>query len=92
MLNGFPTSTRLYEQRGTIVPGPAATKEAIPFVLPRLSPREKECIERAKKYAMEQSIKSVLLKQSQQFQQQVRSSELRTPDCSFFVLCLSAPS
>ena len=39
--------------------------------LPRLSSDQKDCVARAKKYAMEQSIRLVLMKQTLAHQQQV---------------------
>ena len=49
-------------------------KETKPFVLPRLSSSQGEAVQKAKKYAMEQSIKSVLVKQTIAHQQQVSTS------------------
>jgi len=42
-----------------------------PFQLPKLSSSQQDAIQKAKKYAMEQSIKSVLVKQTIAHQQQV---------------------
>ena len=61
-------------QTGPVVAGPGAKKDPKPFSIPRLSSSQQEAIQRAKKYAMEQSIKSVLVKQTIAHQQQVSSS------------------
>ena len=60
------------EQVGPVAAGPGAKKDPKHFVLPKLSHSQQECINRAKKYAMEQSIKSVLVKQTIAHQQQVK--------------------
>jgi len=51
--------------------GPGASKEAeiIGLGLTKLSSRQKDDLERAKRYAMEQSVQYVLRKQQQQHQQ-----------------------
>ena len=59
------------DQDGPVVEGPGAKRDAKPFSLPKLSSAQEEDIKRAKKYAMEQSIKSVLVRQTIQHQQQV---------------------
>ncbi|KAK2161073.1 hypothetical protein NP493_1607g00063 [Ridgeia piscesae] len=58
------------EQIGPVLPGPGAKKEMKPFQLPKLSSSQQDAIQKAKKYAMEQSIKSVLVKQTIAHQQQ----------------------
>ncbi|XP_069140356.1 poly(U)-binding-splicing factor PUF60-like isoform X2 [Argopecten irradians] len=58
------------DQIGPIVEGPGAKRDQKPFTLPKLSSSQNELIQRAKKYAMEQSIKSVLVKQTIAHQQQ----------------------
>ncbi len=62
-------------QSGPVLAGPGAKKETKPFTLPKLSQAQKEAVANAKKYAMEQSIKSVLVKQTIAHQQQVRMFE-----------------
>ena len=47
-----------------------AKRETKPFVLPTLTTEQQEAVQKAKKYAMEQSIKSVLVKQTIAHQQQ----------------------
>lgn len=59
------------DQDGPVVEGPGAKRDAKPFAPPKLSSAQEEDIKRAKKYAMEQSIKSVLVRQTIQHQQQV---------------------
>ncbi|XP_064603258.1 poly(U)-binding-splicing factor PUF60-like isoform X2 [Liolophura sinensis] len=58
------------QQHGPIIEGPGAKKEKKPFSLPKLSSSQQETIQRAKKYALEQSIKSVLVRQTIAHQQQ----------------------
>lgn len=58
-------------QVGPILAGPGAKREKKSFSLPKLSHSQKDALQRARKYAMEQSIKSVLLKQTIAHQQQV---------------------
>ena len=62
------------EQMGPVLAGPGAKKEmsSLLSVLTKLSPDQQEALNRAKKYAMEQNIKSVLVKQTLAHQQQVR--------------------
>ena len=60
------------EQTGHLVMGPGARRDnAAGFgaILPKLTPDEQERVQKAKKYAMEQSIKMVLMKQTHQHQQ-----------------------
>lgn len=59
------------DQQGTLLEGPGAKRDVKPFVLPKLSSSQQEAIQKAKKYAMEQSIKSVLVKQTIAHQHQV---------------------
>lgn len=49
--------------------------------LPRLSLEQQETVTRAKKYAMEQSIKMVLMKQTLAHQQQVVFNTAFVPTC-----------
>lgn len=61
------------EQTGPVLAGPGALKAAPPLIgfgLMKLSPEQAEMVTKAKKYAMEQSIKSVLMKQTIAHQQQ----------------------
>jgi len=61
------------EESGALILGPGGKKEALIGIeadLPRLSSSEESLVKRAKKYAMEQSIKVVLMKQTLQHQQQ----------------------
>ena len=60
-------------QQGPVISGPGAKKEE-KIVPARLSNYQQDCLNRAKKYAMEQSIKSVLVKQTIAHQHQVRGS------------------
>lgn len=63
------------QQTGTLLAGPGALRaSAIQAGLVKLTPEQQECVTRAKKYAMEQSIKSVLVKQTQAHQQQQQKS------------------
>ncbi|KFD52965.1 hypothetical protein M514_06081 [Trichuris suis] len=70
---GSVEGIQFYDQvSGRVEIGPGARKEAILLGvgLPRLNSRQKDELSRAKKYAMEQSIKAVLMKQTVQHQQQ----------------------
>ncbi|KAL8613295.1 hypothetical protein ACOMHN_052535 [Nucella lapillus] len=58
------------DQYGQVVEGPGAKRDSKPFAPPKLSSAQEEDVKRAKKYAMEQSIKSVLVRQTIQHQQQ----------------------
>lgn len=63
------------QQTGTLLIGPGALRaSAIQAGLIKLTPEQQECVTKAKKYAMEQSIKSVLVKQTQAHQQQQQKS------------------
>lgn len=53
-----------------MVEGPGAKRDTKPYAPPKLTSAQEEDIKRAKKYAMEQSIKSVLVRQTIQHQQQ----------------------
>jgi hypothetical protein len=57
-------------QTGPVLSGPGARKDK-PYTLSKLSSHQQEALQKAKKYAMEQSIKSVLVKQTIAHQQQV---------------------
>ncbi|KAL8564371.1 hypothetical protein ACOMHN_057393 [Nucella lapillus] len=58
------------DQDGPVVEGPGAKRDVKPYAPPKLSSTQEEDVKRAKKYAMEQSIKSVLVRQTIQHQQQ----------------------
>jgi poly(U)-binding-splicing factor PUF60 len=58
-------------QCGPLIAGPGANRSSHKsFLLPKLSRSQKDAVQRAKKYAMEQSIKNVLFKQTIAHQQQ----------------------
>ncbi|CAH8833118.1 unnamed protein product [Trichobilharzia szidati] len=59
------TMTTVIEANGPVYNGPGASKPSSPFVLCNLELSQRAAIEKAKKYAMEQSIRSVLLRQTQ---------------------------
>lgn len=59
------------EQYGTVLFGPGAKRDVKPFKPPKLGVQQQEDVQRAKKFAMEQSIKSVLVRQTLAHQQQV---------------------
>lgn len=63
----------VFEQTGQVLFGPGAQKEAplLGLGLCKLGSRAQDDLSKAKKYAMEQSIKFVLMKQTLQHQQQV---------------------
>ncbi|GFS16875.1 poly(U)-binding-splicing factor PUF60 [Elysia marginata] len=63
----FPQS----EQYGPVLDGPGAKRDIKPFKPPKLGVQQQEDVQRAKKFAMEQSIKSVLVRQTIAHQQQV---------------------
>lgn len=58
-------------QLGAVVNGPGGLREQKLFTPAKLSSSQQEAVAKAKKYAMEQSIRSVLLKQTLVHQQQV---------------------
>ncbi|EUB56293.1 Poly(U)-binding-splicing factor PUF60 [Echinococcus granulosus] len=68
MITGLPVEDVIIEAYGPVFNGPGAEKRDIPFVLRKLEGSQQDAIERAKKYAMEQNVKIVLLKQTQQSQ------------------------
>lgn len=59
-------------QMGPVVTGPGGRREQKLYTPAKLTSEQQEALAKAKKYAMEQSIKSVLLKQTIVHQQQVR--------------------
>ncbi|XP_068622768.1 poly(U)-binding-splicing factor half pint isoform X2 [Battus philenor] len=66
-------------QVGDVYTGPGAKCSTLPAILggslPRLNSEQSEAVSRAKKYAMEQSIKMVLMKQTLAHQQQQMASQ-----------------
>ncbi|XP_072032171.1 poly(U)-binding-splicing factor PUF60-like isoform X1 [Amphiura filiformis] len=70
-----PSPLPMAEQTGPVLAGPGAKKD-VPLItsLPKLTPEQQEALNRAKKYAMEQNIKSVLVKQTLAHQQQQMSN------------------
>ncbi|BHF72006.1 Poly(U)-binding-splicing factor puf60 [Sparganum proliferum] len=63
---------------GPVYNGPGAQKPDSPFVLRKLEKHQKEAIDRAKGYALEQSIKTALLKQTQSQQNLQTNAAKRT--------------
>ena len=77
----FPFSPENYsighlEQTGPLVIGPGARRN-MGLPLPKLSSEQNAAVQKAKKYAMEQSIKMVLMKQTLAHQQQQAKSMQR---------------
>ncbi|XP_059170968.1 poly(U)-binding-splicing factor PUF60-like isoform X2 [Physella acuta] len=85
----FPQS----DQSGPLLEGPGAKRDIKPFTPPKLSSSQQEDIQRAKKFAMEQSIKSVLVRQTiahqqqqmQQFQNTVQRQQALALMCRIYV-------
>lgn len=67
----YQTSFGVFEPYGPVLNGPGATKKISPFALKKLSILEQESVDKAKKYAKDQSIRVVLLKQTKQHEIQV---------------------
>ena len=68
------------EQTGPLVNGPGARRDTmggLGLPLPKLSSEQNVAVQKAKKYAMEQSIKMVLMKQTLAHQQQQAKSMQR---------------
>lgn len=67
------------QQVGDVFTGPGAKCSTLPAILggslPRLTSEQSDAVNRAKKYAMEQSIKMVLMKQTLAHQQQQMASQ-----------------
>ena len=61
-------------QIGAVVNGPGGQREQKLFTPAKLTSSQQEAVAKAKKYAMEQSIRSVLLKQTLMHQHQVNHS------------------
>lgn len=72
MCSGCVHSLAQATQRGSVINGPGASREDKAFSLVKLSKSQKEAVQRAKKYALEQGIKTVLLKQTIAHQHQVQ--------------------
>ncbi|KAL3864051.1 hypothetical protein ACJMK2_005762 [Sinanodonta woodiana] len=76
-----------------LLEGPGAKRDKKPFTLPKLSTSQQENIQKAKKYAMEQSIKSVLVRQTiahqhqqmQNFQNTVQRQQALALMCRIYV-------
>lgn len=68
-------------QTGQLLTGPGGAREQKRFTMPKLSSSQEDRVKKAKKYAMEESIKSVLLKQTLAHQQQVSTKFLMTFSC-----------
>ena len=64
------------QQVGTVVTGPGGKREQKLLTPAKLTVGQQDAITKAKKYAMEQSIKSVLLKQTLVHQQQVNQFDI----------------
>jgi poly(U)-binding-splicing factor PUF60 len=58
-------------QNGRLLMGPGAKRMKTEFSLPKLSSSQERAVNKAKKYAMEQNIKLVLMQQTLAQQQQV---------------------
>ena len=61
-------------QFGPVLEGPGAKRDNKPRALPKLNSHQRHALQRAKKFAMEASIKSALVKQTIAHQQQVSTS------------------
>ena len=75
-----PQSVGNLEQTGPLVMGPGARRDSMGGMglpLPKLSSDQYSAVQKAKKYAMEQSIKMVLMKQTLAHQQQQAKSMQR---------------
>ncbi|KAF5396447.1 Poly-U binding splicing factor half-pint family [Paragonimus heterotremus] len=67
-----------YEQTGPVYNGPGSLLARQSFMLMKLELEQREAIDRAKKYAMEESIKSALAKQTRQQQLQQSPAAKKT--------------
>lgn len=78
---------------GPVLEGPGAKRELKPFTLPKLTTSQQDALQSAKKYAMEASIKSVLVKQTiahqhqqmQNFQNTVQRQQALALMCRIYV-------
>ncbi|XP_052227419.1 poly(U)-binding-splicing factor PUF60-like isoform X2 [Dreissena polymorpha] len=81
------------DMSGPVLEGPGAKRELKPFTLPKLSSSQMDVLQSAKKYAMEASIKSVLVKQTiahqhqqmQNFQNTVQRQQALALMCRIYV-------
>ncbi|GAB6031543.1 hypothetical protein CHUAL_009311 [Chamberlinius hualienensis] len=75
-----PSPMAEMEQMGPVIAGPGAKKDCLPLIgigLQKLTPEQQELVTKAKKFAMEQSIKLVLMKQTIAHQQQQQKTMQR---------------
>uniref|UniRef100_A0A3B1J3E9 Poly-U binding splicing factor a n=1 Tax=Astyanax mexicanus TaxID=7994 RepID=A0A3B1J3E9_ASTMX len=75
-----PSHLRFFLQRGEALTMENGQSTASKLGLPPLTPEQQEALQKAKKYAMEQSIKSVLVKQTLAHQQQQQLNNLQLPN------------
>lgn len=68
---GFTDDVPQSDMSGPVLEGPGAKRELKPFTLPKLTSSQADALQSSKKYAMEASIKSVLVKQTIAHQHQV---------------------
>ncbi|XP_053407072.1 poly(U)-binding-splicing factor PUF60-like isoform X1 [Mercenaria mercenaria] len=81
------------DMSGPVLEGPGAKRELKPFTLPKLTSSQQDALQSAKKYAMEASIKSVLVKQTiahqhqqmQNFQNTVQRQQALALMCRIYV-------
>ncbi|XP_052771984.1 poly(U)-binding-splicing factor PUF60-like isoform X1 [Mya arenaria] len=81
------------DMSGPVLEGPGAKRELKPFTLPKLSSTQADALQSSKKYAMEASIKSVLVKQTiahqhqqmQNFQNTVQRQQALALMCRIYV-------
>ncbi|KAL4231855.1 Poly(U)-binding-splicing factor puf60 [Mactra antiquata] len=81
------------EMSGPVLEGPGAKREMKPFTVPKLTSSQQDALQSAKKYAMEASIKSVLVKQTiahqhqqmQNFQNTVQRQQALALMCRIYV-------
>jgi hypothetical protein len=91
-LNVTPTGTTMVggQQLGPLLAGPGAHLDRILQHLPPLNDEQTESVQRAKKFAMEQSIKSVLVKQTIAHQQQVCLRHLMFESSDIITILITA--
>lgn len=75
---GFTDDVPQGEMSGPVLEGPGAKRELKPFTLPKLTSTQTDALQSGKKYAMEASIKSVLVKQTIAHQHQVGVTAVKT--------------
>ena len=71
IVSGFQLNVSEEKQVGSVFLGAGALKEKKAYSLTKLTSRQREKLEDARKYAREQGIKAALLKQTITHQQQV---------------------